>query len=73
MKGVKQINMMKTQVLQKILLPAGLISLSASFIIEHYVKLSDFTSGYIKGTVIGLLLGWFILEKIKRNRIKQSL
>lgn len=39
-----------------ILLITGLLIMSASFILRHYVELTDATDGYIKGVGLGFIL-----------------
>jgi len=47
----------------KILIAVGLLIMSISQIIAHYVKLSDFILGSIAGCGIGLLLLSFLKTK----------
>jgi len=47
---------MKNQNLKRLLLPIGLLLISASFIIKHFMDVPDFIDGFLKGVGIGLLI-----------------
>lgn len=47
----------------------GVVSFSLSFIINHYIPLSDFSNGILKGSSIG----FFILSMIAFQKNKKRL
>ena len=58
---------MKTQT--RFLTILGLLVISISQIIAHYIKLSDFISGTITGIGIGLMIVSFLRsKKVKKSR-----
>ncbi|MDT3401386.1 hypothetical protein [Mucilaginibacter terrae] len=46
---------MKTDLPIRLLMPAGLFIISASFIVGHYTALPDFANGLLLGVGIGLI------------------
>jgi hypothetical protein len=47
---------MKKPSFNKILLPIGLLLISLTFVVDHFIKLGDFTDGVLKGLGIGIIL-----------------
>ncbi|HEX2607821.1 MAG TPA: hypothetical protein VHK91_10595 [Flavisolibacter sp.] len=51
-----------------LLLTAALVILAGSFVLDHYLTLSDTLNGFLKGFAIGLLLLVLFLQKRKAAR-----
>ena len=52
----------------KYMLPAGLLLISASFILSHFVAMPDFVDGMLKGAGIGIIF----LSLINGKAIKKT-
>ena len=50
-----------------LLIPIGLLIISASYIFSHFFNLTDLTKGSILGVGIGLFLTSIILRNFKSN------
>ena len=52
----------------KYMLPVGLLVISASLILSHFVKMPDFVDGALKGVGIGVIF----LSLIKSKALKKA-
>jgi len=52
----------------KYMLPVGLLLISASLILRHFIKMPDFVDGALKGMGIGIIF----LSLIKSKAIKKA-
>ena len=59
---------MKGKNLRLLLLPVGMLFMSATLIISHFIKLTDFAQGCLNGVGLGIMLLSLILQKYKLSR-----
>ena len=57
---------MNKQNLLKLLLPIGLLCMTARFIITRYFKITDFADGFFMGLGITLILGSLFTLRLKK-------
>lgn len=61
---------MYNQVLKKLAIPVGLISIACSFLFKHLFNIPDFWDGFLLGFGISLIIGGLILIAKSRSRRK---
>lgn len=61
---------MYNQVLTKIAIPLGLISIACSFILKHFFSIPDFWDGFLLGFGISMIVGGLILMAKSRSQGK---